>query len=316
MTYALPPVVGRFRGKRVALLVGGLSSEREVSLQTGAAIARALRTRGYDVVEVDARRDVASKLGASRAHVVFSALHGTFAEDGRIQGLLDWVGLPYTGSDARASLLAFDKVLAKRLFRAAGLPVAEDRVWTGGALDLPLPVVVKPAAEGSSVGVTIVREPRDLQPALDFAAERGEVLVERFVDGPEISVTIYDGHALGTVEIEPVRSFYDYDAKYADDAGTHYHVPPRVDPEVVATAERDAERAHAALGCSGVTRVDFIVGPQGAVLLEVNTLPGMTSHSLVPKVAQARGVEFPELCERILDLALDPPRAEDERDGA
>jgi D-alanine-D-alanine ligase len=300
MSRALPPITGRFRGKRVALLVGGLSSEREVSFQTGAAMAEALRTRGYDVVEIDARRDLALKLRASGAAVVFSALHGTFAEDGRIQGLLDWVGLPYTGSDARASLLAFDKVLAKRLFRAAGLPVAEDRVWTGGELDLPLPVVVKPAAEGSSVGVTI-------------AAERGEVLVERFIDGPEISVTIYDGQALGTVEIEPLRAFYDYDAKYADDAGTHYHMPPRVDPEVVAQAERDAERAHAALGCSGVSRVDFIVGDGQAVLLEVNTLPGMTSHSLVPKVAEGLGVGFPELCERILDLAIDPPPAEDER---
>lgn len=314
---SLPPITGRFRDTTVALLLGGLSSEREVSLATGAAIGDALRSRGYRVETIDAGRDLLERLRGSGAGVVFNGMHGTFAEDGRLQGMLDWFGLPYTGSDARASLLAFDKVLAKRLFADAGLPLAEDRVWRGGALDLPLPVVVKPVSEGSSVGVTIVHDAAKLQPALDAAATRGPVLVERFIDGPEISVTVYDGVALGTVEIEPERGFYDYTAKYADGSGTRYHVPPRLGPAVVAGAERHAERAHAALGCAGVTRVDFMVGADGPVLLEVNTLPGMTAHSLVPKAAAGAGIDFAELCERILDLATDPPAAEQERgDGA
>jgi len=308
---ALPPITGRFRDATVAMLYGGPSSERQVSFASGTAIADALRGLGYRVLQIDAGRDVVAQLRAIGAEVVFIALHGTLAEDGRIQGLLDWVGLPYTGSDARSSLLAFDKLLAKRLFREAGLPTAEDRVWSGESprglgVDLPLPVVVKPAAEGSSVGVTIVREEAALRPALERAAACGEVLIERFVPGPEISVTVYDGRALGTVEIEPARTFYDYAAKYADDTETRYHVPPRIDPAVTAAAERDAERAHRVLGCSGVTRVDFIAGADGAVLLEVNTLPGMTAHSLVPKAARGAGIEFPELCERILELAISP----------
>ncbi len=298
----LPPVRGRFRGQKVALLVGGLSSEREVSLATGAAFAGALGARGYDVEVIDAGRDVAARITASDAAVVFIGLHGTLAEDGRLQGLLDWLGKPYTGSGARASLLAFDKSLARRVFAAAALPLAE-RLDPAGALEPP--VVVKPAAEGSSVGVTIVRAAEDLAAALRLAGQGGgEILVERFVEGPEISVAVLDGVALGTVEIEPVRGFYDYEAKYADDAGTRYHVPPRLPAEQIAAAERYAEAAHVALGCAGVTRVDFIASAGGPILLEVNTLPGMTSHSLVPMVAAHRGIEFPELCERILDLAI------------
>lgn len=320
-------MTGRFRGKRVGLLAGGLSSEREVSLNTAKSMREGLESLGsYEIVWIDAGRDLPRVLVAERIDVVLIGLHGTWAEDGRLQGLLDWMGLPYTGSGARASLLAFDKVLAKQVLRAAAVPLAPDVVWPAaeaaarGPEDLPfgLPAVVKPAAEGSSVGVTIVREAAAFGPAVRQAAALGDVLVERFVAGPECSVAVLDGEVLGSVEIEPLRAFYDYEAKYGQ-AGTRYHVPPRVAPAVRAAIEDAGLAAHRALGCRGATRVDVMLdaAPDGAVrpvVLEVNTLPGMTATSLVPKIAAGVGIGFPALLERILDGAACGP--EGERHGA
>jgi D-alanine-D-alanine ligase len=305
------PSTGRFHGRRVAVLLGGLSAEREVSLRTGQAIAAALRTRPYEVVEIDPAHDLPARLVSERIDVVFNALHGTWGEDGRLQGLLDWMNLPYTGDGLRACLLAMDKQISKVLFRQAGVPVAEDVVLTRGAVPpaieatapFTLPVVVKPVAEGSSVGVTIVRTPAEWPGALSAAfAVSSRVLVERFVAGTELSVVTLVDRALGAVEIAPAREFYDYEAKYGQ-AGTQYHIPPRLPAPLLEGALAAGLAAHRALGCRGVTRTDVICGPDGPVVLEVNTLPGMTATSLVPKVAAAAGLPFADLLEFLLERA-------------
>lgn len=303
---------GRFRAATVAVIMGGLSREREVSLTTGKAIADALDGLGYRVVRIDAGRDLPARLVEHGIDVVYNALHGTYGEDGRVQGLLDYMGIPYTGEGIAASLFAFDKVLAKERFRAAGLPVAEDIVIEGDAIegftleDLPfaLPVAVKPIADGSSVGVTLCHKPEQFQGALAAAAPR--VLIERLIRGTELSVAVLGDTLLGSVEIEPAREFYDYAAKYQN-TGTRYHIPPRIDPAARAAAEAAALGAHRALGCRGATRTDVIVGPDGPVLIETNTLPGMTATSLLPKIAAGAGISFPELVERILDGARCEP---------
>ncbi len=304
--------MGRWSGKKVAVLLGGRSAEREVSLATGKACADALRARGLDVTPVDVGLDLAERLRAMGADVAFLALHGRFGEDGCAQGLLESMGIPYTGSGVLASAMGMDKVVSKLVFRDAGLALAPYRVFPRAraaavtVADLPfgLPAVVKPACEGSSVGVHVVKEPAQLAPALaDAATFKGDVIVEGYVRGQEVNVAVLDGEALGTVEMVPSREFYDYVAKYTP-GSTTYHVPARLSPEVTARVSRDAETAYRALGCEGAARVDFIVTPDGTPhILEVNTLPGMTGTSLVPKIAAGRGIPFPELCERLLDGA-------------
>jgi D-alanine-D-alanine ligase len=304
--------MGRWSGRKVAVLYGGRSAEREVSLATGKACADALRTRGLDVTLVDAGLDLAERLRAMGAEVAFLALHGRFGEDGCAQGLLESMGIPYTGSGVLASAMGMDKVISKLVFRDAGLSLAAYRVFPAAqaagvtVADLPfgLPAVVKPACEGSSVGVHVVKEPGQLAPALaDAATFKGDVIVEEYVRGQEVNVAVLDGEALGTVEMVPSREFYDYVAKYTP-GSTTYHVPARLAPEATARVSRDAETAYRALRCAGAARVDFIVAPDGTPrILEVNTLPGMTGTSLVPKIAAGRGIPFPELCERLLDGA-------------
>lgn len=304
--------MGRWSGKKVAVLYGGRSAEREVSLKTGEACAEALRSLGLDVTLVDAGLDLDVRLRALGADVAFLALHGRWGEDGCTQGLLESMGIPYTGSGVLASAAAMDKVVSKQLFRGAGLALADFRAFPPEAVgsvtvaDLPagLPAVVKPACEGSSVGVHVVKTAGELPVALaDAARFKGAVIVEQYLKGQEVNVAILDGVALGTVEMVPSREFYDYVAKYTP-GSTTYHVPARLSPEAAARVCRDAETAYRALGCSGVARVDFIVTPDGTpCILEVNTLPGMTGTSLVPKIAAGRGISFPEICERLLDGA-------------
>ncbi|MEE2756308.1 MAG: D-alanine--D-alanine ligase [Myxococcota bacterium] len=299
----------RFEKAKVAVLMGGPSNERAVSLQSGQAVSAALQQLGHTVVEIDPSQDVSSQLHNQAVDVVFNALHGTFGEDGRIQGLLDWMQIPYTGEGIRSSLLAFDKVLAKQLYRAAGVPVAADLVVSQAAAqetsaqDIPftLPVVVKPVAEGSSVGVEIIRDEKRLIGVLR-AGEFDAYLIEEFIEGPEFSVVCIGTDCLGSVEIEPMREFYDYNAKY-EEFGTRYHIPPRLDADALEAVERAGLDAHLALGCRAVTRSDVILGSNGPIVLETNTLPGMTGQSLVPKVAAAAGIDFPTLIQKILDLA-------------
>jgi D-alanine-D-alanine ligase len=304
--------MGKWTGKRVAVLYGGLSSEREVSLNTGKAIAKALEAGGHDVALVDVDRDVGSRLRELRIDVAFNALHGRFGEDGCIQGLLEAMGVPYTGSGVLASAVGMDKVVSKTLFRALGLAVADHRVFPRSrageisVADLPfgLPCVVKPSGEGSSVGVSLVKDPAGLAKACREAATfKGDVIVERYVKGKEIQVAVLDGKALGAIEVVPANEFYDYAAKYT--AGTtQYFYPARIPEAHGRTVMAAAEVAHRGLGCDGVTRTDFILVPDGtAWILEVNTLPGMTATSLVPKIAKGNGISFEDLCERLLDGA-------------
>lgn len=302
----------RWTDATVGVLFGGLSRERDVSLTTGEAIAEALGAAGYRVVKIDARRDLPAQLVEHRIDVVYNALHGVWAEDGRLQGMLDWMGIPYTGEGLAASLFAFDKDLAKRRFREVGLRVADDVLWEDDALvgrtaaDLPfeLPVAIKPVADGSSVGVTLVHDPAQVPAALAAAAPRA--LIEQFVRGPELSVAVIGDTVLGSVEIEPARAFYDYEAKYGQ-SGTRYHLPPRIDAADRAAVEAAALKAHQTLGCRGATRTDVILSADGPVVIEVNTLPGMTPTSLLPKIAAHAGIPFGELCARILDMARCTP---------
>ena len=296
----------------VAVLMGGRSVEREVSLVSGEACARALESRGYRVSRIDVGADLPIRLAELRPDRVFNALHGRMGEDGRIQGLLDLLGLPYTHSGVLASALAMDKPMAKRLFTQEGLRCVEGVEATLGSLEhglpLPAPVVVKPAAEGSSVGVTIILDddPRPLFARNDLdRADR--VLVERYIPGRELTSAVMDGRALAVTEILPREGFYDYRAKYTEGLATH-EIPARLSAAVYAQVLDWAVRAHRALGCRGVSRADFRFNPeegeaQGLYILEVNTQPGMTPLSLVPEQAAHCGIPFADLVEWLVQEA-------------
>lgn len=296
------------QARKIGVLTGGLSAEREVSLKSGAAVHQALVARGYRAVAVDVGRDLPEVLAREGIEVAFVCLHGRYGEDGAVQGLLELAGIPYTGSGVLASALAMNKIFAKNVFAASGLAVAPYRVLTRGeeldpaALGFGFPLVVKPSQEGSSVGVSIVRAADALPEALATAfAYDAEILVEEFVKGREIQVGILDDRAIGAIEIVPKREFYDFEAKYT--AGMAEHIcPPVLDPGVYRKVLAAGETAHRALGCSGYSRVDFLVTEGGeCFILEVNTLPGMTALSLMPEIAQKEaGVGFEELVERII----------------
>ena len=290
--------------KKIGVLMGGLSAEREVSLKSGAAVLAALQAQGYRAVGIDAGRDLSERLSAEGVEVAFIALHGRFGEDGSVQGLLELMGIPYTGSGVLASALAMNKVYSKLVFRAAGLTIAPYQVLRAGeklALSFALPVVVKPSQEGSSVGVSIVKESASMDAALAEAfSYDSEILVERFIDGREVQVGILDGQALGAIEIVPKGEFYDFEAKYTPGMADHI-LPARLPAAIYADVLRAGELAHATLGCQSYSRVDFLVTGAGeCYILEVNTLPGMTDLSLFPEIARGAGIEFPQLIERIL----------------
>ena len=292
--------------KRVAVLMGGWSAEREISLITGKAVAKALAEQGYAVDVVDAGHDVATALAAlePRPDAVFNALHGRWGEDGNVQGVLNILGLPYTHSGLLASALAMDKVVAKRLFAAAGITCPEgivvdlESVVAGRVMEPPY--VVKPINEGSSVGVHIVMG-GDNYPGLDRAAWRfgDEVLVERYIPGRELTVAVMGDRPLGVTELRPHQGFYDYEAKYTD--GKTAHLCPAPLPEKVSRLAMDAAlAAHQALGCRGVSRADLRYDdteddPGRLYLLEINTQPGLTPLSLVPEQAAHAGIEFGDL---------------------
>jgi D-alanine-D-alanine ligase len=296
--------------RKIAVLMGGLSAEREVSLESGTAVHKALLERGYDAVAIDMDRNLAQLLAKESVQVAFICLHGRYGEDGAVQGLLEVMGIPYTGSGVMASALAMNKIFAKRIFHASGLTVAPYRVVTHGeetdleTLGFPLPVVVKPSQEGSSVGVSIVRRAEELQPALEAAfAYDEEILVEQFIGGREIQVGILEEGAMGAIEIVPKKEFYDYEAKYTPGMAEHI-LPAPLSPGLYNRVLKAGEDAHRALGCCGYSRVDFLVTEkEECYLLEVNTLPGMTALSLLPEIARGAGIGFEELVERILATA-------------
>ena len=290
--------------------MGGLSAEREVSLKSGAAVHKALLARGYNAVAVDVGRDLSARLAEEKIEVAFVCLHGRYGEDGAVQGLLELMGIPYTGSGVLASALAMDKVFAKKIFAASGLTITPYVVFRKGEIPDPstlpfgLPVVVKPSREGSSVGVSIVKTAGDLPKALESAfSHDSEILIEKYVKGREIQVGILDEKGIGAIEIVPKNEFYDFEAKYTDGMATHI-MPAPLPKDQYDELLGLGERAHAALCCSGYSRVDFIVTEgKEAYLLEVNTLPGMTALSLLPEIAQHAGIGFEELVERIIRSA-------------
>ncbi len=301
---------------RVAVLMGGISSEREVSLETGVAIENALRSQGFQVIGIDADDQIPERLLYEKVDVIFLALHGKYGEDGSIQGLLEMLNIPYTGSKVLASALAFDKVKAKHMFCFHQIPTPrfipleqknflahrekiKDLVWA-------YPVVVKPSEEGSTIGISLVRGPSVLEDACIKAFKYGkEILIEEFIEGREITVGILGDQALPVIEVVPLSGFYDYESKYTK-GKTEYIVPAQLEKRLYQKVQSLGLEAHKALGCRGVSRVDFRVDRDGSpFVLEVNTIPGMTELSLLPKAAQVAGISFKELVKIILVSAIE-----------
>lgn len=299
--------------------MGGPSAEREVSLNTGNAILAALKEKGYDAVAIDLEpANFMEQLREAKAEVVFNAIHGKYGEDGLLQGALEMLGIPYTGSGVLASAVAMDKGISKRLFLAAGISTPRSRLYNKEqagpdlsnqvAEEFGIPVVVKPATQGSSIGVTIVQNKESLTKALDDAfGYSDEVLVEEFIRGKEVTVSVLGTdrpEALPIIEIVPHSGKYDYTSKYTKGA-TEYIVPARLDEVTALEIQQQALAAFRTLGCRGIGRVDVMLDDNNRpYVLEVNTIPGMTATSLVPKAAAAAGIAFAELCERILLMAL------------
>lgn len=297
--------------KHIAVLMGGLSSEREVSLNTGKNCAEALERAGYRVTQVDVGYDIAQQLVALKPDVAFNALHGRFGEDGTIQGLLEFLQIPYTHSGVLASALAMDKFQAKIILEHAGVPVAQgvqvSRFEAAAKHVIKPPYVVKPVDGGSSIGVFIVRTEQDQLPAAVTAEDwpHGDaVLVEKFVAGLELTCAVIMGQASGIIEILQDNKFYDYEAKYAIGGSKHIY-PAKLKPNIYHTIQELTLKAHHALGCRGVTRADFRYDPETGelVCLEVNTQPGMTSTSLVPELAGHMGHSFEDLVRWIVEDA-------------
>ena len=301
----------KLKTMRVGVLEGGLSTEREVSQRSGAAIAKGLREAGYTVAQLDVGKDLPAKLVAEKIEVAFIALHGRYGEDGSVQGLLESMFIPYTGSGVLASSVGMEKVFTKQVFVANGIPTPGFASFTTAAealaakLPFDFPCVVKPSNEGSSVGVFIPKSRAEYETAIAEASKyAGKLLVEQYVKGREVQGAVLDDEALGVIEIKPAREFYDYQAKYGANSGTQYLFPAPISKPQYDRVMELCLKAHQALGCSGATRSDAIVTESGEVtLLEVNTLPGMTATSLLPKIAAGRGISFSQLCERLLQSA-------------
>ena len=311
--------------KRIGVLMGGISAEREVSLRSGSAIYNALKGLGYNAVSIDVGSDICDVLDKGKIETAFLALHGGYGEDGSIQGMLEVLGIPYTGSGVLASALAMDKEASKKVFLYHGIPVPPFLVLERSTfnvqrsrknkhrtsniehnINFSLPWVIKPATEGSSVGVSIARDKGNFEKALETAFSYGSrVIVEKYIEGQEIHIGILNGRVLGGVEVRPSLEFYNYEAKYT--AGlTEYVLPPEIAAETYERAKMTALSAHIALGCRGATRVDLRLNAEGEpYVLEVNTIPGMTETSLLPKIAGLAGFDFPGLIEEILRGVFD-----------
>jgi len=294
--------------RHVAVLLGGWSAEREVSLVSGAAVSNALTEAGYRVTSIDVQRDVGALLTRlyPKPDVVFNALHGRYGEDGCIQGLLNILDIPYTHSGVLASSLAMDKPVAKSVMMAAGIKVAEHKIVTreelaGGDVMEP-PFVVKPYNEGSSVGVHIVKEGANFQPAEEDWSFGRTVMIEKFIPGRELTVTIMGDRALGVTEITTGNGFYDYDAKYSE-GGSQHVIPADIPQDVYDEALRISLLAHQSLGCRGISRADIRYDGTDLYMLEVNTQPGMTPTSLVPEQAAHLNISFNELVSWLVENA-------------
>lgn len=301
------------KSQRIAVIMGGTSAEREVSLRTGAAVLKALVERGYDAVAIDSAHDLPRQLREQQIERAFVAVHGRHGEDGTLQGLLEILQIPYTGSGVLASAVAIDKAVTKQIVAGVGVVTPESFV-IDDASDIDalcaqcseFPQVVKPVREGSTLGISIAEDRNALKLAIEQARTYDRrVLVERFIRGREVTVAVIDGRALPVIEVVPHSGFYDYAAKYT--AGqTEYRVPAPLPADQYAAIQRAAERSFDAVGCRGAARIDFMVTDQQFYFLEVNTIPGMTETSLLPKAAACDGMDFATLVERILvDASLD-----------
>jgi D-alanine-D-alanine ligase len=295
---------GILKDKTVGLLMGGPGKERDVSLRSGAAVAKALRAAGARVEEIDVT--TANIALPSSLDLAFNIIHGTFGEDGQLQSILHDRGMPYTGEGIEGSRTAFDKILSKEAFDRAGVPTSKwEKIRKGETPSLPLPYVVKAPRQGSSVGVHIIRDAAALAAALEDCFQYGdEVLIESFFAGRELTVGILGGEALPVVEIVPRDGFYDYDHKYTNGASEYFVPAPLTDAES-SSVQATACAAHRALGLEVYSRVDILLAADGSMsVLEINTIPGMTELSLLPKAAAVAGLDFPTLCEEIAGLSL------------
>lgn len=303
------------KGKKIAVVMGGPSAERAVSLNTGTAILTALKEKGYNAVGIDLEpARFMEQLSEAGIEVVFNAIHGQYGEDGVLQGVLELLGIPYTGSGLLASAMAMDKGISKRIFLSAGIPTPRSHLFSKGdrkqdlaaiiLAEFAIPVVVKSASQGSSIGVMIVQESAELSESIDEAFKYSDhVLVEEFIQGRELTVAIWgndEPEALPIIEIIPYSGRYDYQSKYTKGA-TEYIVPAALADDTAALVQKVAIEAFIQLGCRGIARVDIMLDKNDKpYVLEVNTIPGMTATSLVPKAAAAVGITFADLCERLL----------------
>jgi D-alanine-D-alanine ligase len=300
---------GSLKKKKIAVMMGGLSREREISLKTGKAILRALTEKGYPAISIDVGPNIADVLMKEKIECAFLALHGRFGEDGTVQGMLELMRIPYTGSGVLASALALHKIMAKKVFLCENIPTPPfevlGRIEVGKnslrTSSLSLPVVVKPAREGSTIGVSIVKKEEDLLPALKEAGKYDdEILVEKFMEGKEITVGVLEDLPLPIIEIVPKSGFYDYHSKYTK-GETQYLIPAPMSREKYLYAQEISFKAFKALGCSGCARVDLMTdAEENPFVIDVNTMPGMTETSLLPKAASYAGIPFEDLVERIL----------------
>ncbi|MGC4376263.1 D-alanine--D-alanine ligase [Fictibacillus sp. Mic-4] len=302
---------------KIAVLYGGVSAEREVSLSSGKQIMAALKEKGHEVIGIDFQIDRLNELLHLEVDAVFIGLHGKFGEDGRLQGMLDMLNIPYVGSGVLASALAMDKSKSKKFFQEQGIRTAkeivlEKKLYREDELEIPFPfpVVVKPNHEGSTIGLTIAQNKEELLQGIQTAFTHDHtVMIEQFISGKEVTVAVMgekgNVKALPVVEIVPKNSYYDYESKYAEGGSVHY-VPARVSDEITALLQKNAVLAHEALGCEVYSRVDFIVPHDGSepVILEVNTLPGMTPTSLFPDAAKEIGLSYPDMIEQLIKLSI------------
>lgn len=300
------------RSKRIGVLAGGPSSEREISLQSGGSVCQALKEEGYNAIFIDVLGDVCDlrrALDKEKVEVVFIALHGRFGEDGTVQRALEEMSIPYTGSGPRASMLALDKLASKRIFAEKNINTPAYKAFRQGQeIDedsLDLPVVIKPRREGSSIGLSVVKTKDELKDALEAAYRYDDmIIIEKRIEGNEITVGILDDEPLCAIQVVPGGEFYDYEAKYKS-PDTAYLVPAPLEAGLSRAGQLLSKKAHAALGCRGFSRVDMILGDDGEFfVLEVNTIPGLTSRSLLPKAAQHAGISFNRLCEKVVSMAL------------
>jgi D-alanine-D-alanine ligase len=295
--------------RKIGVMMGGLSREREISLRTGKAILKALLEKGYHASSINVDQNIAETLVKEKIEMAFIALHGRFGEDGTIQGMLELMRIPYTGSGVLASALALNKIMAKKLFFCENIPTPTYEVFLREEIEkklpkttsIPLPLIVKPAREGSTIGVSIVREEGELSSALTEAGKYDEeILVEEFVEGKEITVGILEDIPLPVIEIAPKSGFYDFHSKYTR-GETDYIIPARVSREKYLYAQEISLKAFRVLGCSGCARVDLMTDEnENPFVIDVNTMPGMTETSLLPKAASYAGISFEDLVERIL----------------